>query len=84
MTVTLEIPEELARRLGPEAARMSREALGLEAVRQGLWTEAELGRFLELSRAGLDQFLKDHGVEIIYTWDDLERERKLHRELAGS
>ncbi len=84
MTVTLEIPEELARRLGPEAARMSREALGLEALRQGLWTEAELGRFLGLSRVGLDQFLKDHGVELAYTWDDLERERKLHRELAGS
>lgn len=83
MTVMLEIPEELARRLGPEAVRMSREALGLEAVRQGLWTEAELGLFLGLSRIGLDQFLKDHGVEIPYTWDDLERERKLHRELAG-
>jgi len=84
MTVTLEIPEELARRLGPEAARMSREALGLAALRQGLWTEAELGRFLGLSRLGLDQFLKDHGVELAYTWDDLERERKLHRQLTGS
>ena len=56
----------------------------LEALRQGLWTEPELGRFLELSRVGLDQFLKDHGVELAYTWDDLERERKLHRELASS
>jgi len=84
MTVTLEIPEELARRLGPEAARMSREALGLTALAQGLWTEAELGRFLGLSRLGLDQFLKDHGVELAYTWDDLERERKLHRQLTGS
>ena len=84
MTVTLEIPEELARRLGPEAAQMSRDALGLEAHRQGLWTEAELGRFLGLTRLTLDQFLKDHGVEFAYTWDDLERERKLHRTLAGS
>lgn len=41
MNVTLEIPEELAQRLGPEAARMSREALGVEALRQGLWAEAE-------------------------------------------
>jgi len=32
MTVTLEIPEELAQRLGPEAARMSREAAGREYV----------------------------------------------------
>ncbi|MGA7412372.1 MAG: hypothetical protein WBW33_17980 [Bryobacteraceae bacterium] len=84
MTVTLEIPEELARRLGPEAPRMSREALGLEALRQGLWTEAELGRFLSLTRLALDQFLKDHGVDLAYQWDDLERERKVFRELAGA
>jgi hypothetical protein len=84
MTVTLEIPDALAQRLGPEAARMSREALGLEAHRQGLWTEAELGRFLGLNRLALDRFLKEHGVEIAYDWDDLERERRVHRELAGS
>lgn len=36
MTVIVEIPEDLARRLGPEASRMSREALGLEAHRKGL------------------------------------------------
>jgi predicted HTH domain antitoxin len=79
MIVTLEIPEELAQRLGPEAERMSREALGLEAHRQGLWTEAELGRFLGLARIALDQFLKDRGVELDYSWDDLEREREVHR-----
>jgi hypothetical protein len=84
MTVTLVIPEELARRLGPEAAQMSREALGLEAHRQGLWTEAELGRFLGLTRLALDRFLKDHGVELAYDWSDLEREREVHRKLAGS
>jgi hypothetical protein len=84
MTVTLEIPEELAQRLGPQAARMSREALGLEAHRQGLWTEAELGRFLGLTRVALDQFLKERGVELGYSWEDLEREREVHRKLAGS
>jgi hypothetical protein len=44
MTVTFEIPDQLAGRLGPDAARMSHEALGLEAHRQGLWTEAERER----------------------------------------
>ena len=84
MMVTLEIPEELARRLGSQAVRMSQEALGLEALRPGLWTEAELGRFLGLTRLALDQFLKDHGVELAYTWEDVERERELHRKLANS
>ena len=36
MTVTLEIPGELAHRLGADAGRLSREALGLEAYRQEL------------------------------------------------
>ncbi len=84
MTVTLQIPEELAQRLGSQAAQMSREALGLEAHRQGLWTEAELGRFLGLTRLALDQFLKDHGVELAYSWEDLEREREVHSTLQGS
>ena len=84
MTVTLEIPAELARSLGPEATRISREALAIEAHRQGLWTESELGMFLNLTRLALDRFLKDHGVEMAYQWEDLEREREVHRGLAGS
>ena len=84
MTVILEIPEELAQRLGPKAPQMSREALGLEAHRLGLWTEGELGRFLGLTRIALDQFLKDRGVELVYTWQDLQHEREVHRKLAGA
>ena len=84
MTVTLEIPEELAKRLGAGALRTSREALGLEAHRQGLWTEAELGQFLGLSRLALDGFLKDRGVELAYDWNDLTREREVHRTLPDT
>ncbi len=83
ITVTLEIPEELAQHLGSEALRMSRHALGLEAHRRGLWTEAELGQFLGPTRISLDRFLKDHGIDLSYTWQDLERERTLHWDLTG-
>ena len=82
MTITLDIPEELAARLGDRANSMSRESLGLAALKEGLWTEAELGQFLGLPRLAMEQFLKDHGVEIPYTWEDLERERALYRQLA--
>jgi hypothetical protein len=84
MTVTLEIPEELAQHLGLDAARMSREALALEAHRRGLWTEAELGRFLGLSRIALDQFLKDHHVDLDVSWHDVEQDRKAHQRIAAS
>jgi hypothetical protein len=30
----------------------------------------------------LAQFLKDHGVEIPYTWEDLERERALYQKFS--
>ena len=83
MTITVDIPEELAARLGNRAASMSREGLGVAALKEGLWTEAELGRFLGLPRLVLSQFFKDHGVEIPYTWEDLERERDLYREYSG-
>ena len=82
MTITLEIPEELAAPLGGRAVTMSRESLGLAALAQGYWTEAQLGRFLGLTRLELDQFLKDHGVELSYTWEDLERERALFDQYA--
>jgi hypothetical protein len=81
MTIVVDIPEELAARLGSRAAAMSREGLGLAALKEGLWTEAELGRFLGLPRLALAQFLKDH-VEIPYTWEDLERERALYQKFS--
>ena len=83
MTITIDIPEELAERLGDRVASMPREGLALAAIREGLWTEAELGQFLGLPRLAIDQFLKDNGVEIPYTWEDLERERALFRKLSG-
>ena len=84
MTITVHIPEELAARLGSRAATMSREGLGLAALKEGLWTESELGRFLDLPRLALAQFLKDHDVEIPYTWEDLEREREIYRKFSDS
>ncbi len=84
MTITVDVPEELAARLGDRAATMSREGLALAALREGLWTEAELGRFLGLPRLALSQFLKDHGIEIPYTWEDLECERELYRKFSDS
>ncbi|MFN7923470.1 MAG: UPF0175 family protein [Bryobacteraceae bacterium] len=83
MTITLEIAGDLAASLGDRATALCREALGLRALEEGLWTEAQLRRFLGLSRLEPDQFLKDHGVEFDYTWEDLERERAVFEEYAG-
>ena len=86
MVITVEIPEELAKRLGADPAQLPRqavEALVLEAHRQGKLSEAEIGRLLGMeSRFRIERFLKDHGVELAYSRDDLEYERQVHRELG--
>jgi hypothetical protein len=86
MVITVEIPEELARRLGADPAQLPRqavEALVLEAHRQENLSEAEIGRLLGMeSRFQIERFLKDHGVELAYSRDDLDHERQVHRELG--
>jgi hypothetical protein len=60
---------------------MALEAIALEALRQKRITEAELGRMLAITdRYERDGFLKRHGIELDYTWEDLERERADLRE----
>jgi len=74
----LEIPEDLATQLTPEHQDLARavlEAVALEGYRSGKLTEAELRRLLGYeSRLELDGFLKEHGVYLEYTMEDLERE----------
>ena len=85
MTVTLDIPALLADQLGiknpSELSRAALEALTLEALRQRRIGEAEAGRILGITeRYALDGFLKQHGIESDYTWEDIERERASFRQ----
>lgn len=86
MVITVDIPEELAQRLNADPSQLPRqalEALVLEAHRQGKVSEAEVGSLLGIeSRVQIESFLKDHGVELAYTREDLEYERQVHRELG--
>ena len=84
MTATIDIPAMLAEQLGIKDAsdlpRAVLEALTLEGVRRKRISEAEAGRILGIDDCYvLDGFLKQHGIELDYTWDDLEREREAFR-----
>ena len=85
MTITLELPEDIAAHLGANSGNLSRaalEAFGLEQYRSGKLTQAQLRRLLGLAtRMEVDGFLKSHGVELEYTAEDLERDRETHRQL---
>jgi hypothetical protein len=78
MNVTIEIPDEVARRLmaaGGNLSRRALEALALEVYKLGHLTKPELRRLLGFgTRYALDGFLKAHGVFEVFTLDDLERE----------
>jgi hypothetical protein len=87
LTITLEVPEDIAAHLtagGENLSRAALEAFGLENYRAGKLTQAQLRRLLKFATPmEVDGFLKAHGVELEYTSEDLERDRDTHRRLAG-
>ena len=78
MNVTVQIPDDLAKRLGASGDDLSRRALegfALEEYKAGHITKAELRRMLGLETPyELDGFLKVHGVVADVSIDDLRRD----------
>lgn len=78
MTVHLEIPEELARRIAPDASGLARaalEALAAEGVRSGKLSVFEARTLLGVrSRYEMDGILKAHGVLLGLTVDDVRKD----------
>jgi len=86
MQLTLDLPDELSAALathGPDVSRAAFEAIALEAYREAKISTAQLRRLLGYeTRMEVDGFLKQHGVELEYTLEDLERDRETHRQLG--
>ena len=85
-SVTITLPEELVDALanaGRDISRAALEALSLEAYLQRRLTAAQLRHLLGYETPmQVDAFLKDHGVELEYSLEDLERDRETHRRLG--
>ena len=86
MTITVEIPEELAGRLiaaGQDPARAALEAIALEGYRSDRLSEAEVRRLLGFeTRMEVDAFLKEHGVFLHYTYEDFLHDREVASQVA--
>jgi predicted HTH domain antitoxin len=84
--VTIGLPEELREALAPSGGDLSRaalEALATEAYRERKISHAQLRRLLGFeTRMEVDGFLKERGVELEYTVEDLERDRETLRKLG--
>ena len=79
MNLTVEIPDDLAARLGAggDLSRRALEALAAEEYKHDRLTKPELQRLLGIETSfHLDEFLKAHDVWIEYTQEDAEREMR--------
>ena len=85
MDVTVQIPDDLAGRMGSrgDLSRRALEALAAEEYKRGRLTKPDLRRLLGLETSHqIDEFLKAHDVIEDYTLADLEREREDLRRLG--
>jgi hypothetical protein len=87
MQITLELPEDIAQRLGSrwkDLPRAALESLALEAYRSQALTAAQLRRLLGFeTRMQVDAFLKEHEV-YDFTAADFEQDRETLRQLRAT
>ncbi len=76
--ITFNLPQDVAEGLRAkwgDLPRVALESIALEGYRSGALTHSQLRRLLGFgSRTEVDGFLKQHGVYLDYTLDDLEQD----------
>ena len=83
MQITLDLPDSLLQYFNPDdLSREILEALTIQAYQAEKITSAEVGHILGLpSRWAVDEFLKQHNVELHYDEADLEQDRETLRQI---
>ena len=87
MQITLELPDDVAQGLEAQVKNLPRallESFALEGYRSGKLTEEQVRKILGYgTRMQVDGFLKEHGVYLEYTLEDLDRETETSREFSS-
>ena len=87
MQITLELPDDVAQGLEAQVKNLPRallESFALEGYRSGKLTEEQVRKILGYgTRMQVDGFLKEHGVYLDYTLEDLDRETETSREFSS-
>jgi len=82
MQITLELPDDVAQ--GQDLPRALLESFALEGFRAGRLTEEQVRKTLGFgTRIQVDGFLKEHGLYLDYTLDDVDRDTETSRELSS-
>ena len=83
MQITLELPDEIAGEL-KDLPRALLESFALEGYRSGKLTEEQVRKILGYgTRMQVDGFLKEHGVHLNSTIEDLDRDTETSREFSS-
>jgi hypothetical protein len=83
MQITLELPDEIAGELN-DLPRALLESFALEGYRSGKITEEQVRKTLGYgTRMQVDGFLKEHGVYLNFTIEDLDRDTETSREFSS-
>ena len=84
MTVTLELPDEIARRIAAEGdlSRRVLESLAVDGYRREVLSQLQVGELLCLSRIEAEDFLAQHVDLNSYDPSELEREAVMLREFS--
>ena len=83
MQITLELPDELAGQTS-DLPRALLESFALEGYRSGSLTEEQVRKILGYeTRMQVDGFLKEHGVYLASTLEDLDRDTETSREFSS-
>jgi len=85
MQVTVELPDEVARRLAekqPDLTCAVLEASGVGGVRDHVISTGKAAEMLGVSRNTMDGILQRAQVYLDYSLDDLERDRETHRRIG--
>ena len=83
MKITVELPDDVARR--PDPGRQALEALAIEGYRSGALTHYEASQLLQLSRLEFDALLKSRNVDDhAYDVEDLEQDLETLERLEAS
>ena len=85
MTVTLNVPDDIAQALAAQGdvSRSALEALAVDAYRRRILTQAQVSRLLDLARIPTEKFLAQHVDLYDYSTAELESEADLLHRLTG-
>ncbi len=79
MTLTINIPDEVARSLSLDNTSGERavlESLAVEGYRQRRMSRREVGELLGLNYYETETFLQDHDLDLGLTVEDVEQDRR--------